>query len=413
MPRRHTSRTLPVRTCSAIAVEAGALPSEIRLFRFGPNETHNGTFTFDEGSAKSVLENFARYGLPRLAIDYDHKSVAGEGPADAGKAAGSFIPEVRTDGLWATDIQWTASAREALEAKEWLYFSPTFETESETGRVLSILNFALTNFPATFGLQPLVARHVLTTMAATATETDGDTPVKDEDLKTAIEAIKNGDGDSALAVLEAMLMAAAGGPAAEAEPAAEAPPAEEMVAAAVEEDEEEEKAETMAATARLIRLSGKPTFVEAAREAEAWRASHLELETERQKLAKERSLFESAERRAGCVRLVTEAGRAPATVWADPKAKTPKKYLAAMSMADFREYVADAVASRGGARPAVAPPVAAEDRTTTHGGVELTEVEVARVKKKAKALGTDPDAALENYAAIKSRQARPVRVMEG
>ncbi len=143
---------------SALKVAKGSkAPTEIRLFAFGENETHNGTYLVDEDSRKLVVENFEKYGLPRLAIDFDHKSMSSDGPADAGKAAGSFVPEVRDDGIWATDIQWTETARAAIEAGEWLYYSGGFEVDDDN-RVISVLNFALTNFPATFGLQPLAAR---------------------------------------------------------------------------------------------------------------------------------------------------------------------------------------------------------------------------------------------------------------
>lgn len=122
------------------------------------------------------------------------------------------------------------------------------------------------------------------------------------------------------------------------------PPAADPPAA----DAKDDAKEVVAAASRLMRLTGASSFVSAINVVETFRTSHIELETERKKLASERETLEGAERRAGCVELVTLGGHAPSTVWSDDKATAPKKYLAAMSMADFRDYVADAVKSKGG-----------------------------------------------------------------
>lgn len=129
-------------------------------------------------------------------------------------------------------------------------------------------------------------------------------------------------------------------PAAPADGAAPAPDASA-------EDKKDKPVEMAAAVSKFMRLTGAKSFVDAVSIVETYRESHLELETERQKLAKERETLETAERRKGCIDLVTLGGRAPATVWADDKATSPKKYLAAMPIADFREYVADALKSKG------------------------------------------------------------------
>jgi phage I-like protein len=66
------------------------------------------------------------------------------------------VPQLRADGLWATDVRWTERAAAMLSSKEYLYFSPAFTTD-DAGRPSRLLNVALTNLPATKNMQPLVA----------------------------------------------------------------------------------------------------------------------------------------------------------------------------------------------------------------------------------------------------------------
>ena len=139
-------------------------------------------------------------------------------------------------------------------------------------------------------------------------------------------------------------------------------------------------------------------------EVETFRASHLELETERVKLAKDRAILEGAERRQACVDLV-KAGRAPSTVWADDKCSGPKSYLAAMPIGDFRAYVADQlkatskaktpkVPSEAGAPGAV---VEASRTFTVEGG--KTHTLDARDLKFCSDAGCDPQV----YATLQAR----------
>ncbi len=166
----------------------------------------------------------------------------------------------------------------------------------------------------------------------------------------ALDALIAGDAAKCQEILKGLVASAAGGDVAPPPPAGDV--VEESLALP-----EEKKEEVAASLARLMRLSGKKTFTASIAEVEIWRASHIELETERQKLAKERETLEAAERRAGCVKLVTLAGYAPSSVWADDKATMPKKYLASMPLSDFNDLVSDAVKSKGSTAP-VQPPAA-------------------------------------------------------
>lgn len=171
---------------------SSAPPVEFQIWPFGEIETTKGTFLFDRAAARSVLGAWRMYGN-RLTIDYEHKAVDPDRRAGDGKSAGSFLLEVRSDGLYAVDVRWTPPAFAALSNKEWLYFSPYFSAEQDSGRILELINLALTNIPATRNMTPLVAasRSYLAMeddkdKEQAAALAEGDTPPpSDDDKKTA------------------------------------------------------------------------------------------------------------------------------------------------------------------------------------------------------------------------------------
>lgn len=85
-----------------------------------------------------------------IVVDYDHQSVFGakDGVGGTARAAG-WIKElqVRDDGIWGR-VEWTSSALEAIKAGEYRYLSPVIPHRKSDGRILIILNAALTNTPA-------------------------------------------------------------------------------------------------------------------------------------------------------------------------------------------------------------------------------------------------------------------------
>lgn len=393
----------------SIVLAGAEPPSEFRIFAAGKNETTKGTFTFDEAAAKSVMAEYAAHGID-VMLDYDHASLGSDrspDPAQAGKAAGWFNLEVRRGELWAVNVRWTEPAAAALRRKEWRFMSPAFSTD-ESGRVLSLMNVALTNLPATRRLEPL--------MAASA-RGDGMDPKL---IGEALDALIAGDQAKCTEILKGLVVSAASGdPDAGTE---DAPPpvgdggADEGTEPALAADAippAEKKAEVAAASARLMRLTGAKTYADAVAQVELYRASHIELETERQKLAAERATLEAAERRKGCVDLVTRAGHAPATVWADDKSTTPKKYLSAMPISDFRDFVTDAIKAKGGKPlPQIRPPASggdgADPTTSKTFTVEGGKVVTLDARELAICAESKTDPAV--FALLKSRRPeRPAR----
>ncbi len=374
-----------VRATLSIAVAGDEPPTEFCIFTAGRVETTKGVFLFDEVAATSVIADYEAHGID-LMIDYDHASLASFSldPAQAGKAAGWFNIELRDGALWAVNVRWTEPAADALRRKEWRFMSPAFHTEE--GRITGLMNVAITNLPATRRLAPL--------MAASVTAL-GENIMSVEEFLKVCKALGI-DMSSSLEEAMAKIKGEPGEPEddeGEGEGGAPAAPAAEMAAEPATPPEAEKPEEVAAALSRIMRLSGKTSFVDALSAIETWHASHVELETERTKLATERAVLENAERRKGCVELVSLYGRAPSTVWADDKATAPKKYLAAMSIADFRDYVADAKAS--GKRPAAPTPPAPGD--------EAVEGLTPRELAKCVELKIDPKKYAATRAGIKAR----------
>jgi hypothetical protein len=149
-------------------LDAASLPTEFRLFKFGDNVTTKGTFKLDQEGAHAIMAAYGRHGV-ELAIDYEHDTFNDKlsGPRPA---AGWFVPEIRADGLYATNVRWTARATELLRGKEYRYFSPTFEHDKQR-RITRLMPLALVNFPATHDQPALVAATAVSDAPITERET--------------------------------------------------------------------------------------------------------------------------------------------------------------------------------------------------------------------------------------------------
>jgi phage I-like protein len=175
---------------SLITLSSTSPPTEFRIWGFGEVVTTKGTFLLDQDGAASVLACAADYGN-RLGFDYNHASVLETGDTPS---AGTFELEVRADGLWAVNCQWTVNASNRLSAKEYLYFSPTFYVDGDN-RITELMNIALTNLPATKNMDPLVAS--MKAMKAKTIESDADfvaamVPHHETAVKMAQQALDDG-----------------------------------------------------------------------------------------------------------------------------------------------------------------------------------------------------------------------------
>lgn len=173
------------------ADEAG-VPTAFRILAFGKWDIpkYGGDLIVDEKTGEGTLGYHAWRGMEQLLVDRDHKSKIPTGAGGSTKARGWWTPEVRSDGIWATDLKWTPETYEELKSGGWKYFSPTGGFNKKTKHVDFIDTVALTNDPATLGQMPLTATLTGGTPAEDTTPPpDGATPPTEEVLMATIREL--------------------------------------------------------------------------------------------------------------------------------------------------------------------------------------------------------------------------------
>jgi phage I-like protein len=158
-------------------------PTSFCLFYFGRNNTTKGpVYVSPEGAERCVAKWKAR--KIELAADYEHSVLA---PTPEGAPASAWFDlAVGADGLYAVNVRWSERSQGYFLKGEYRYHSPFVELESDAqGKqwVVGLINFALTNWPATDAQRPLVAR----AFAATGRRTL--TMLAPEKLKEVIDAL--------------------------------------------------------------------------------------------------------------------------------------------------------------------------------------------------------------------------------
>lgn len=149
MKRSENTGTLAA-IAAAIEIVPGA--TRVQLFPgYGTIKGRNGAGPYilaDQAHAERVIAaTAAAQGPVDLHFDYDHQAALAPGVAGTSKAAAWFTKlTADADCIWAEDVQWTAAASAALEAKEYRYASPYFLHDKQ-GRITRVINAALTNTP--------------------------------------------------------------------------------------------------------------------------------------------------------------------------------------------------------------------------------------------------------------------------
>lgn len=162
---------LPAQTAIAagiiLAGGADGPPKRIQLLPMGQIDMVDDRPPFllaDAAHAEAVIAATRVWAGKRLLpVDYDHQSILAATPGVGGRApaAGWFNPAsltVEADGVWA-DVEWTAAAAAAIDAKEYRYLSPVFlfAKEPSGNRVVRLTNAALTNNPGIHEMAALAA----------------------------------------------------------------------------------------------------------------------------------------------------------------------------------------------------------------------------------------------------------------
>jgi len=173
--RAEPVAALSGRPYSGVAVAAcvvelpeGKAPTEIQLFPAGAFRARDGRpgnehpfsdWWMDADAAHSVIDKAAD-AVGDFVLDYEHQTLYAETSGQPAPASGWFkrLEWREDDGLYATDVRWTARAGAMIEAREYRYISPVFGFDKKTGTVTDILMAAVTNYPAIDGHSDLAAR---------------------------------------------------------------------------------------------------------------------------------------------------------------------------------------------------------------------------------------------------------------
>lgn len=339
-------------TSIELSIDGVELPSEFRLFKAGWNDTEKGSFLFDEEAARLVMAASQKWGVDHM-IDLEHQALDGATPPEptARDARGWFRLELRTGELWAVNVKWTPDGQARLSERRQRYVSPAFTVDPETKRITSITNVAITAIPATHDTPALIA----------ASAINGEC-MDPELLKQAMDALIAGDAEKCMEILKGIITGAAG---AEEASEAEVAPVEEMAVEAPAE--EEKKEEVAAASARLLRITARTTFVGALDEVETWRQSHIRLEAREAELAAERAALEYGKRKENAIAFTKLGAETPATTGLN-KGKLCKRLLDE-PLDEQNTRLAELLASRGGKLPA--DPITARRETPESGGKEF------------------------------------------
>lgn len=137
----------------ALALQAAAdvqlLPAGEFVGRDGrPGNGLTWNLTDAQGQALAAKLT-ARHATVQFNYDYEHQAMLADKngqPAPASGWASTF--EWRAGvGLFALNVQWTASAKRMIEGGEYKYISPVIVFDKATGEVLDVLNASLVNIP--------------------------------------------------------------------------------------------------------------------------------------------------------------------------------------------------------------------------------------------------------------------------
>lgn len=147
---------------AACAIEVRAASRELQLIPAGPFRGIDGRpnnaphWLLDPALATGWLAELKQRKV-RFVIDYEHQTLRSVDNGKPAPAAAWFTGqglEIRDGALWATDVEWTAAAKAAIEAKEYLYISPVFPYRPD-GAIVGLHSAALTNTPNIDGMEPM------------------------------------------------------------------------------------------------------------------------------------------------------------------------------------------------------------------------------------------------------------------
>lgn|GEM_PF-3348239 len=142
----------------SVALDAsGGPPREIKLFGLGRTKTQKGDVVYNAHAREVVKLAAETDGRDLLPTDIAHGMLNPFSPPQSHASVAWWRLDAREDGVYASDIDWTPEGAELLASRKFRFFSPAVSIDQKTRELTGVVNFALTNIPATRGQKPLVA----------------------------------------------------------------------------------------------------------------------------------------------------------------------------------------------------------------------------------------------------------------
>jgi phage I-like protein len=146
------------------ALKGDTLPARLKVLAWGANELANGQTVIVNATTLSALPGLnAKYGLDRIALDFNHNSVKGHPnyKPDPRAIAAYGVPEiVEGDGLYLSSIEYTPAGKEY--AANYRDLSPAPKL-NDRGEVILLHSVALCEHGQVKGLEFYSADYPLTT----------------------------------------------------------------------------------------------------------------------------------------------------------------------------------------------------------------------------------------------------------
>ncbi|HGG6424474.1 TPA: phage protease [Salmonella enterica subsp. enterica serovar Kottbus] len=148
-----------MKTCIAalsVSLTAEATPAtRVRIFPAGEFRSNDGrpkecrTWVMNAACAQRLITAAASKKTD-YSFDYEHQTLRAVENGKPAPASAWFksLEWVEGDGLYAVEVEWTATASQMISNREYRYLSPMFNYNPVTGEVGQLINVALTNLPA-------------------------------------------------------------------------------------------------------------------------------------------------------------------------------------------------------------------------------------------------------------------------
>ena len=137
---------LVLATCDRAFAPGGDAPQWVHLLSEGLETGRDGR-DFDLQDPAALILAFQSSGID-LPIDYEHQSENSDAKMNGPVPAAGWIKELKLDDgkLWGR-VEWTATAREMIERREYRYLSPAFLYHPKTKAIVRLKGAGLVHTP--------------------------------------------------------------------------------------------------------------------------------------------------------------------------------------------------------------------------------------------------------------------------